>query len=174
MPRNGHDAPASPLLELVERLAQAGWRCDAGSPRQPLAGRVLEFPAICDFATRVRRCVAPGEQVWWLGSEDFLDESGEGWDFLEAQVALPSAEGDDAWTSAVRAFWSAHLPFALSVRGDYAYLAVDRAGRVWEGWAPELEAPSLVAESVEGFARLFTAQMEAGAGALHATWVADT
>ena len=174
MSRSDDEAPASPLFELAERLAQAGWQCDAGPPRQPLTGRVLEFPANLEFATRVRRCVAPGEQVWWLGSEDFLDDSGEGWDFFEAQVALPSAEGDAAWTSAVRAFWSAHLPFALSVRGDYAYLAVDRAGRVWEGRAPELEAPSLVAESLDAFARQLTAQMEAGTGALHATWVADT
>jgi hypothetical protein len=166
-------APGSPLFALVERLKRAGWSCDAGPPAAPLAGRVLGFAAVADFASRVRRCVAPGEQVWWLGSEQFLDDSGEGWDFLETQVALPSAAGDAAWSGQVRAFWSAHLPFALSVRGDYAYLAVDRDGRVWEGWAPELEAPTLVAESVDAFAARFAAELDAGTGSLHATWVAD-
>jgi hypothetical protein len=164
------DEHGHPLSGLLDRLGQAGWRCVRGEPRLPLTGRVREFPAIHDFASHVQQCAAPGEQVWFLGSEAFLDTSGEGWDFLETQVSLPSAEGDADWTAQVRAFWNAHLPFALSVRGDYAYLAVDRAGRVWEGRAPELEEPALVAESLEAFAGEFTAQMDAGKGDLHVTW----
>ena len=161
------------LVELFECLTGAGWHGEAGPPQRPLPARVLEFPGVAAFATHVRRCIAPGEQVWFLGSEDFLDDSGDGWDFLETQVSLPSSDGDADWAARVRAFWSAHLPFALSVRGDYAYLAVDRAGRVWEGCAPELEAPSLVAEGMDAFVRRFVAELEAGTGALHATWFVD-
>jgi hypothetical protein len=161
------------LRRLADRLAQAGWRCEEGPPDTPLTGRVLHYPDVLAFATLVRRCVAPGEQAWFFGSVDFLDDSGDGWDFLERQVSLPAAEGDAAWTAEVRAFWSAHLPFACSVRGDYAYLAVDRAGRVWEGWAPELEEPTMVAENLAAFVDEFLAQLDAGEGDLHATWVAD-
>lgn len=162
---------APSLIDLIEVFERHGWSIHVDPPTAPLSGHVLEFPPILAFAQQVRKCVAQDGQAWFLGSEDFLDHGGDGWNFLETQVSLASAVGDDAWTAEVEAFWSAHLPFALSTRGDYAYLAVDRSGRVWAGSAPELECPRPVAGCLEEFVVLFTSEAREGMGPLHDAWL---
>ena len=164
---------ASSLGDLIEVFERHGWRVRLEPPAGPISGRVLEYPAILAFANRVRTCVAKDGQAWFLGSEDYLDHGGDGWNFLETQVSLASAAGDEAWTAEVRSFWDEHLPFALSTRGEYAYLAIDRSGRVWAGVAPELECPGLVADSLEAFAALFSRQACNRHGALYDEWLRD-
>ena len=162
---------AGPVKRLVELLAGQNWSVLLGEPVRELSGQLLEYPQIHQFAKQVRRCVSEDEQVWFLGSEDFLDDTGDGWNFIEQQISRPSADGDEEWTSQVARFWEQHLPLALNVRGDYAVLGIDRQGRVWEGVAPDLEEPTLVAESFEAFVGELERQTQAQLGPLYVQWV---
>ena len=156
---------------MIELLAGQGWSVLLGEPARALTGQLLDYPQIHQFAMQVRRCVSGDEQVWFLGSEDFLDDSGDGWNFIEQQISRPSADGDEEWTAQVARFWEQHLPLALNVRSDYAFLGIDRQGRVWEGVAPDLEEPSLVAENFEAFVGELERQTQAQQGPLYVQWV---
>ena len=55
----------------------------------------------------------------------------------------------------VRQFWANHLPIMMSVKGDYAYVALRFVKRrcrsvVW-GWGPEFEEASVCAKTFAEF-----------------------
>ena len=167
----GRSVQARSLFALIDVLVEMGWRVQLGPPTAPLRGAVLACPGVLAFAMRVRACESPSGQAWFFGSEEYLDQTGEGWNFLETQVSLPSAEGDDAWAASIRRFWSGHVPFALSARGDYAYLAIDADQRIWTGTAPELEDARLVATNIDEFVQMLERQAGAKAGPLFEDWL---
>lgn len=81
------------------------------------------------------------------------------WDFFE-RLSLEAAL-TDADRRAVQQFWQAHVPFAASVAGDYAYLAVRQGdGAVIAGCGPEFEdAAEPVADSLPAFFSQFIAHL---------------
>ena len=60
----------------------------------------------------------------------------------------------------VQQFWRAHVPFAASVAGDYAYLALRDDGAVVFGIGPEFEASAeVVAKALPSFCEQFIAHL---------------
>lgn len=141
------------LDEIALALGRMGWLLH--SERTPVVFKFLaRYPEIERFASQFRTCVSPDEKVWLYGWEDFSDDSDQGWRFLEQAICLQAAQGDAFWTSTIKAFWSSHLPFALSVRSGYSSLLIDTIGRISLSIAPEFESPILIADSIESFVEL--------------------
>ena len=98
--------------------------------------------------------------VWFYGLDDYagLADSAFAWDFFE-QLSLDAAMSERE-RQAVQAFWRAHVPFAASVAGDYAYLALREDGAVVCGVGPEFEASAeQVADALPRFCEQFIAHL---------------
>jgi len=153
------------LNDVAKFMSSNGWHVKF--EQSPEHFDFLEdFPHLVAFVENVRSCISPDEQVWLFGWEDFSDNSNEGWRFLELSISLPSAEGDHEWSSQIREFWAAHVPFAMSVRSGYSALLTDRSGRIYLSVEPEFEEPIVVAENFGSFLVAFRKQIGSGKGRL--------
>jgi hypothetical protein len=160
-----------PLLHL---LAESGWRI-----APPAAVHIPPHPmmrlsdAAQSFLLGFSTCVSADETVWLFSADDYRREHGAepgfGWNFIE-RLGLAASCGDVPWQSEISAFWSRHVPFALSVRGDYGFLAEAGDGRIVEGFCPDEHSVSVVAESFEAFLELAVKQLRERKGALHDLW----
>jgi len=111
-------------------------------------------------------CVAHGglhnaaQTAWFYGLGDYagLADSAFAWNFFE-QLSMEAAPSEREQQD-VRAFWRAHVPFAASVSGDYAYLALREDGTVVCGVGPEFEASAeQVADALPSFCEQFIAHL---------------
>jgi hypothetical protein len=152
---------------LIVSLTRHAWRIERSAGAEQLTPELSNFPAASMWAGVVRSCESPDGSVWFLGSDDYADQSGERWNFLEQGISKPSAEGDDKWLAEIDRFWRRHMPIALSTRGDYGYVAVTADGKIVLGYAPELENPDVVAESFEAFVELIDDELKAAKGKLY-------
>lgn len=135
----------------LQGLRGAGWRVGALPGRMPpaVAARYRTAPADWRrFAEAADAVIAPTEDLWFLTWADFgATDVAFTWDAFE-RLSLESCAGEPKLEADVRRFWDAHLPVLLSVRGHYAYLAIDLAdGRVVHGEEPEFEQTTGVASS---------------------------
>lgn len=147
--------------DIVARLRRLGWTVEERSDwtfRLPpeVAARHPHVPAaLTEFLSGLSACVNRTQTEWFLCEADFHGTSGGAFRWDEWERMSLEAAGNAAETAEVRAFWDAHLPFLLSVRDGYAYLAVrtapDGFGRVVAGREPEFEEASLVAGIFEQF-----------------------
>ena len=79
------------------------------------------------------------------------DDSAFRWNEFEL-ISLEAASGDEKWQADIREFWDNYLPIVMSVAGDYHYYAIGiKTGEIFDGWAPEFEAPEIVAPNFTGF-----------------------
>lgn len=151
---------------LLAVLTEASWEIDIGAPNAVMPGFLDDFLPASEMFGRVRSCVSTSGRVWFFGSEDYLDDSNNGWDFIRREICLPSAIGDEAWKEEIEQFWSLHMPIALSVAGEYEYLAVDRSSSFWIGLAPEFEQPRLLAVGVSEFVSMLERESNLRSGRL--------
>ncbi len=146
------------LDEFLESVTLAGWVIEMREPTPvDLSGIVhSRFPQLPDdfrdFLVRVQKCVNPTNNAWFLCEENYLGSGEDVWRWNEWEIMSLSAASDDAeWQSEIRSFWATHMPIAMSVMGDYGYLAIayggERPGRIVQGFAPEFESPLNVANS---------------------------
>ena len=100
------------------------------------------------------------DDMWFLTCENFLDDV---WSYNEFEnMSLEATNGDETWSTEIKEFWDNNMPIIMSVGGDYQYFAIElESGKVVQGWAPEFESPSVVAESfVEFLDKLITGDIE--------------
>ena len=154
------------LQEYLELLKSKGWRVELWDGETPPAldsSFTLRYPKVpvdyMKFLGQVKLCENADETVWFLCLKDYngTSESEWAWDAME-QTYL---EGEDDETSRdeVVEFWNRHMPFMLSVGGEYAYLAFRISdGAVVEGFEDLTEA-SERAKSFEEFIRLHSAAL---------------
>jgi hypothetical protein len=115
------------------------------------------------FLQRVSCCENAEETVWFLCLNDYNSQGDSewAWNAME-QIDLEGAEDETRRTEVVE-FWNNHLPFMLSVVGEYAYLAfrvTEHFGSVVEGYDIELTDPNEVAPSFEDFVRLHSSMLK--------------
>lgn len=123
----------------------------------------------------VVQCESKDQAVWFYGSKDYGDESSDGWRFIEKELMIPSAGDDSDWLGRIEEFWKEYVPIALNVRGDYAYLASNADGQIFEAYDPDLEGIELVAENFEAFvSHLERASSEDPDDLLFKTWIFDS
>jgi hypothetical protein len=153
--------------EFIANLKSAGWQVepaslDAEIPKHLLA-RYGSFPAeLVAFISSFSRCTDPTEQAWFVAARDLMRDEPFRFNELEL-MSLSAAGSDEDWSAAIRAFWSGHFPFFLSVAGSYQYFALSLAGptkgSVVYGAEPEFEECSIVAPSLTEFLAGFLAAL---------------
>ena len=136
-----------------------------GNLNEEFSHRYPRIPeAHAKFLGRVSSCVNAADTVWFLCADDYNGKSGSAfaWNEFE-QMELESAEDDgDQAKQEIREFWDGHLPFLMSVSGDYAYLALrmsENHGSVVAGYGPDFEGVTEVAASFDEFVRLYSAAL---------------
>ena len=109
-----------------------------------------------DFIGTFTRITNSEDNMWFLTCYDYQDS----YDDFE-KMSLEAASGDEAWTNDIKAFWDKTFMIIMSVRGDYHYFAIDlESGKVIEGWEPEFEKVTVVAESFNDFlSKIFTGEI---------------
>ena len=109
-----------------------------------------------DFIGAFTRITNSEDNMWFLTCYDYQDS----YDDFE-KMSLEAASGDEAWTNDIKAFWDKTFMIIMSVRGDYHYFAIDlESGKVIEGWEPEFEKVTVVAESFNDFlSKIFTGEI---------------
>ena len=168
------DDVLTPYLQL---LAGKGWTVEEAQPGEVLAlrpevrARYARIPEQYErFLARVRSCVNADETIWFLCAEDYNVDPADpafAWNEFEKMELEDLAPGA-AEAMTVRQFWDAHLPFMLSVGGEYSYMGFrvvgERFGSVVEGYDIDLREPSDVARDFEEFARLHSKALNGDAG----------
>lgn len=156
------------LQEYLDLLRSKGWRVELwadGGPPALDSSFTQRYPRIPEdylrFLQRVSSCVNADETVWYLCLNDYNNQSDStwAWNAME-QIDLEGAEDEERKTEIIE-FWKQHLPFMLSVVGEYAYVAFRVAGgkfeTVVEGYDIELTEPAEVVPSFADFVRLHSA-----------------
>ena len=100
-------------------------------------------------------CANQDDTVWFLSAKDYqnTDDSAFAWNEFEKQ-SLEYVENNSE-RSKVSEFWEAHLPFLISVKNGYEYLAIGIAkhnlGNIYRGYEPMYEETELRASSFSEF-----------------------
>jgi len=155
------------LTEYLRLLTSKGWAVEQAQPgevltlRDEIRSRYPRIPQQYEqFLARVRSCVNGDETIWFLCADDFNAEATDAaivWNEFEKMELDDTAPGGSD-PAEVRQFWEEHMPFMLSVGGEYSYLgfrvAGDRFGSVVEGYDIDLREPSNVARDFDEFIRL--------------------
>ncbi len=145
--------------DLVEKFInwakQKGWTIERAEETMELPEEVVErYKNIpkqwLEFIVRFADIVNSTDDMWFLTCENYLDG---GWSYNDFEkMSLDAAGDDEAWSEEIKAFWDNTFPIILSVGGDYQYFAIKLdSGEVVQGWEPEFEDPSVVAESFVDF-----------------------
>jgi hypothetical protein len=142
-------------------LKRLGWQVRLSKERRPLPEPIVRrYPTIpaevASFLERLEVCASGDETSWFLTADDYARGSSEGfgWDELE-RMEIEGAPPEEI--AASKAFWDAHLPILLAVRGEYAYLAVvvdsasESYGSVVRGEEIEFRYTTTISQSFEAF-----------------------
>lgn len=162
------------LQEYLELLKSNGWRVElwdgatAPSLDPSLTQRYPRIPAdYLKFLQRVKVCENADETVWFLCVDDYNGTNESEWSWNSMEEMDLDGEDDETIRAEVVEFWNRHMPFMLSVGGEYAYLAFrvgeEPFGSVVEGWEVLTEATER-AKSFEEFIRLHSAAIRGDAG----------
>jgi hypothetical protein len=146
---------------VLEGLRRIGWRVEAAGTRRPLPDTVLRrypwIPAdVRALVESLEEAVDPTQTTWILTSADFASISPKAFEWNAWELmSLEAARTDKAWADEILAFWDAHLPLVLSVKGGYSCFAVERGSlEIVQGNEPEFEESRPVADSLEEFIAL--------------------
>ncbi|HXK33236.1 MAG TPA: hypothetical protein VNM91_04385 [Dehalococcoidia bacterium] len=165
------------LTAYLNLLRSKGWTVDEIRPGDhvelppEIRGRYPRIPEQYErFLARVRTCVNADETTWFLCAEDFHQPASDDsftWNEFE-RMELDDGGPRAADPAEVRRFWDEHMPFMLSVGGEYQYLGFrvgnDRFGSVVEGYDIDLRDPTDIAADFDEFMRLHTNALNGDAG----------
>ena len=137
---------------FIEWTKKNGWQIERSesplSLPDGIASRYKNIPAEWfDFIGKFIRITNSEDNMWFLTCFDYQDS----YDDFE-KMSLEAAEGDEAWTRDIKSFWDKTFTIIMSVRGDYHYYAIAlESGKIIEGWEPEFEDTTVVADSFNDF-----------------------
>jgi hypothetical protein len=159
------------LSQFVQSLGAAGWKIIVRQQPMPQLNVDfrLRYPTIpvdyAEFLSNVAFCANKDETAWFLCEDDFnrIGSSAFRWDEFEAQ-SLEAAGSDEQWRSQIRDFWNWHLPIALSLKSDYAFLCMalseDDYGAIAYGYEPEYESVQKLCDNFSELLNLLVAVLE--------------
>ncbi|MDU1889983.1 MAG: hypothetical protein E6767_04775 [Dysgonomonas sp.] len=113
-----------------------------------------------DFVCSFLECTNNDETIWFLSYQDYRDASydiAHPWNTYEQQSIEYS---DDDMHESIHAFWKDHIPFLMSVAGEYSYIAMgigsENYGKIYQGFEPEYEEATLIAHNLFDFFHKFS------------------
>ena len=172
----GAELSDAALDEYLTLLRSKGWTITESSGTVELNdGFRQRYPRIPEqyqkFLSRVTSCVNRDETVWFLCAADYNgpgDDAGFAWNEFE-RIDLEGAGDDEEWRTETIRFWDNHLPFLLSVSGEYAHRSFrvtgEKFGSVVDGYE-EFTAVSDLAASFADFIRVHTDEVNETPGTL--------
>jgi len=163
---------AAEVNAFLKALVDAGWNVARKDTPLSISPAVRDrHSALSDdyrqFLQAFTCCANASDNAWFLSEDDFNADdlhrknvSMFRWDEYE-QMSLEAAAGDAQEEDRIRRFWDAHLPIALAVHSDYAYLALctdsEHFGSVVSGCGPEFEdSAHKISDSLTEFVQRFT------------------
>ena len=150
------------MHEVLRHLKEKGWTVRVSREKSfrfpgALEKRYGHVPSeIVALLTGIEECVSPDEKAWFLCQSDYSGKSQSAFKWNEWELlSLDAADGDAELEAAISAFWDRHLPFYLSVRDGYCFAALclngPNKGKIVEGYEPEFEEVSIVANGLIDF-----------------------
>ncbi len=110
-----------------------------------------------EFISSFDELTSAENNVWFVSIKDYYKEQNEdgfSWNEFELQ-SLEAAEDDKELLESINSYWNNHLPFMMSVKNEYAYVAIvlsgDKKGSIVVGNEPEYEESIIVANSLSEF-----------------------
>jgi len=120
-------------------------------------GRLLNTNQdLVEFVKSFKTLANQEDNVWFLSIEDYAKPNeGEGFAWNEFELDSMEYAEDEEQKAYVSNFWSNHLPFMMSVKNGYAYVAIvlngEGKGSIVSGSEPEYEEPLEIASSLDEF-----------------------
>ena len=108
------------------------------------------------FLDYVSKAESADGSAWFLCMDDYENTNNtDGFEWNEFEkMSLASAESDEE-KEQIKKWWESHLPVAMSVKGEYTFLAIDlNNGNIVQGYAPEFEDTEVVAENFEALIKM--------------------
>src|SRR4051812_43261167 len=115
---------------ILAQLRNCGWSVNVLPAPLPLPESLRSrYPWIPDdvatFFSELGHACRGDEKFWLLTALDYRGESDSAFAWNEWEVqSIEAARGDVDWINQIHKFWDNHLPIALSVSDDYAYMAL--------------------------------------------------
>ena len=106
-----------------------------------------------DFISMFKKCENQSATKCFLTPYDYLPHEEDYKGFRWNEFEILSLEWNDN-DSSIISYWDCHLPIVLSVDGEYSYYAINTVnGNIVEGYEPEFEDSSVVADDFNTFIR---------------------
>lgn len=102
-------------------------------------------PGLLTWVDSFSELSSSDDEVWFLSREDYAVENADGFAWNACELLSREAANTAAAEAEVTGYWREHIPFLLSVRGHYAYLAERADGAIVHGAEPEFEVSTVVA-----------------------------
>ena len=150
--------------KFEEKVISDGWTFEP----EYLNVDLSEYPMLskcsdndfCMFLNYVKKVETADSSAWFLCASDYEttdDTDGFSWNEFE-KISLASAESDDEKES-IKKWWESHLPVAMSVKGEYTFLAIDiDTGNIVQGYEPDFEDTETVAENFEELIKMIISE----------------
>ena len=150
--------------DFLIRLEQSGWVIVPNSAKTPRLHEIsvekLKFAGgnFEKLITSYFSCSNLSDDVWFLSWADFSGESDSSFLWNEFEIQSLDAAMNELQRNQVTKFWSQHIPFLISVRSGYSYIAISieesTFGKIVLGNEPEYEETIMLSDSLEDFFKL--------------------
>ncbi|MDE6501010.1 MAG: hypothetical protein K2L10_02890 [Ruminococcus sp.] len=143
------------IKKFEEKVISDGWTfmpqyIDIDLSEYPMLSKCND-EVFCMFLNYFKRMESADGSAWFVCVSDYenIDNTdGFVWNEFE-KISLASAESDDE-KEKIKKWWERHLPVAMSVKGDYTFLAIDlENNHIVQGYESDFEDTEIVAGNFE-------------------------
>jgi len=127
---------------LINEFESKGWTVCLDDAAEWVDSRYSDLPSdLKEFLSSFKSIESPDGKEWFLSAYDFQQKLGTDFSSDEFEkMSLNAAQGDPEWQKEIRGFWDKHLPFYMSVKNGYEYMAINlKTGKFVRGSGPEFE-----------------------------------
>ena len=114
-----------------------------------------------DFICSYSQLINKDETTWFLSYKDYIksdDDTDFSWNDFEQQ-SIECADDDNDLLHEINNYWTTHIPFIISVDGEYQYIAIgtgkNNLGKIFHGIEPEYEDSTCIANNLSEFLTSF-------------------
>ncbi|WP_010252460.1 SMI1/KNR4 family protein [Myroides injenensis] len=147
--------------KLIETLRKLGWQVAEKNNSLVLKSLFTDrYSVLPDefqlYLKSIQSGTSAENNAWLLCEEEYNGDSNDAfrWNELEL-LSLENADNEIDLQENIKSFWNSHLPFIISVKGEYSCFSIGTGeanyGQIFYGTEPEFEEVTLVAASLSDF-----------------------